>query len=270
MANGQTQSLLLEGNKWEILQHLEWMNGGLSFITRQIYQNDKFNLEVDYQFRDNLAAVIGAIRLVDEGNNTRMVFVPKPSPVKDNPKRFLEFFQRIKDYFEGSILMENNNCDFESHPPEIGISLRKFREDHLGNHKTAFIMMQFGKTKAHQNIVDSIKGIFDQHGIVALRADDKEYHNNLLSNVLTYIYGCDIGVAVFERIEADEFNPNVSFEVGYMRALNKPICLLKDKTMNTLHTDLLGELYKSFDPQDPNNSIPGELEKWLKDKDIIN
>jgi nucleoside 2-deoxyribosyltransferase len=78
-----------------------------------------------------------------------------------------------------------------------------------------------------------------------------------------------MSVAVFERIEADEFNPNVSFEVGYMKALNKPVCLLKDKTMRTLPTDLLGELYKSFDPQDPHGSIPGELEKWLKDKEMV-
>ena len=159
--------------------------------------------------------------------------------------------------------------DTDNFPPEIRDSLTKFREDYPGTHKTAFIMMQFGKTTAHQNIVESIKQVFEKHGIVALRADDKEYHSSLLGNVLTYIYGCDTSVAVFERIEADKFNPNVSFEVGYMRALNKPICLLKDKTMSTLHTDLLGELYKSFDPQDPKGSIPAELEKWLKDRKMV-
>ncbi len=162
------------------------------------------------------------------------------------------------------------SAGLNNYPPEINISLQKFRGDHLDNRKTAFIMMQFGATKAHQSIVEAIKTVFDKHGIAALRADEKEYHSSLLSNVLTYIYGCNVGVAVFERIEADKFNPNVSFEVGYMRALNKPICLLKDRTMTTLQTDLLGELYKAFDPQDPKNSIPNELEKWLKDKDIIN
>jgi len=106
--------------------------------------------------------------------------------------------------------------------------------------------------------------VLSQNGIVGLRADDKQYHDNLLRNVLTYIHGCNMGVAVFERIEADSFNPNVSFEVGYMRALNKPVCLLKDRTMKTLYTDLLGELYKSFDPQSPNDSIPPELKKMAK------
>jgi hypothetical protein len=157
----------------------------------------------------------------------------------------------------------------ETIPPEIKISLQKFREDHPVNQKSAFIIMQFSKTIAHQNIVEAIKKVSEKHGIVALRADDKEYHSSLLGNVLTYIYGCDMSIAVFERIEADIFNPNVSFEVGYMRGLNKPICLLKDQTMRTLQTDLLGELYKSFDPQDPKGSIPSELEKWFMDKEIV-
>lgn len=190
------------------------------------------------------------------------------------------YIEPAVDYLEmkvEEIMLENSKTEFaitfgdviESFPPEIRVSLQKFREDYPDDRKTAFIIMQFGKTLAHQNIVEALKQVFDKHGIVALRADDKEYHSSLLGNVLTYIYGCSMSVAVFERIEADKFNPNVSFEVGYMKALNKPVCLLKDKTMSTLHTDLLGELYKTFDPQDPKGSIPAELEKWLKDKEIV-
>ncbi len=79
----------------------------------------------------------------------------------------------------------------------------------------------------------------------------------------------EFGIALFERLEEDEFNPNVSLEVGYLRALRKPVCLLKDKTLKTLQTDLVGKLYKSFDPQDPKKTIPRELENWLRDKEII-
>ena len=81
--------------------------------------------------------------------------------------------------------------------------------------------------------------------------------------------GCGFGVAVFERIEAEQFNPNVSLEVGYMRALSKEVCLLKDKTLTTLQTDLLGKLYRQFDPQDPERTIPNELSRWLSDKGIL-
>lgn len=159
------------------------------------------------------------------------------------------------------------NANF--YPLEITESLAKFKKDYPDARRTAFIMMQFGSTKMHEQIVSGIKDTLKKYGITALRADDKEYYDDLFPNVLTYLHGCGFGIAVFERLEADDFNPNVSLEVGYMRAIRKPVCLLKDKTLNTLQTDLVGKLYKSFDPQDPEESIPHELNRWLVDKEII-
>lgn len=160
-------------------------------------------------------------------------------------------------------LVQNQN------PLEITESLTLFRQDHPDFDRNAFIMMQFGTTQAHSSIVDAIKNTLSKYRIEALRADDKDYHDDLFPNVLTYLYGCKFGIAVFERLEIEAFNPNVALEYGYMRALKKPICLLKDKTLNELQTDLIGKLYKPFDPQDPQNTIPEVLEKWLRDKDII-
>jgi hypothetical protein len=133
-------------------------------------------------------------------------------------------------------------------PPEIQQSIREFRLDHPDPSKVAFLMMKYGKTKAHSNIVDGINQALTSHGIVAVRADEKDYHADLYPNILTYIYGCGFGIAVFERIEQDDFNPNVSLEVGYMIALGKKVCLLKDQTLPKLHTDLVSKLYKEFDP----------------------
>jgi hypothetical protein len=155
------------------------------------------------------------------------------------------------------------------YPLEITESLNRFRIDHPEPRRTAFIMMRFGTTPAHTKIVEAIQSTVTRYGIKAIRADEKEYHDDLFANVLTYLYGCGFGIAVFERLEADDFNPNVSLEVGYMRALRKQICLLKDKTLATLQTDLVGKLYKTFDPQSIKATLPAELEKWLRDKDII-
>jgi nucleoside 2-deoxyribosyltransferase len=103
-------------------------------------------------------------------------------------------------------------------------------------------------------------------GLIALRADDKQYHDNLFDNVLTYIYGSAFGVAVLERIEEESFNPNVSLEIGYMYALGRPVLLLKDQTLRTLHTDLMARLYKQFDSFRPNETLPAEVERWLREK----
>jgi hypothetical protein len=153
-------------------------------------------------------------------------------------------------------------------PVEIQKSLKRFKEDHPDPETTAFILMQFGETNAHREIVDAIKEGLAAHGITGVRADDREYHEDLFSNVLTYMHGCGLGKAVFERIEAERFNPNVALEVGYMYAMRKPVCLLKDQTLSALHADLVGKLFRQFDPQDPGGTIPIVLSKWLSDKEL--
>jgi hypothetical protein len=154
----------------------------------------------------------------------------------------------------------------EEIPVEIKESLEKFKADYPDSRKVAFVMTRFGKTKAHESIISGIRKALLPLGISAVRADDKQYHDDLFPNVLTYVYGCGFGIAVFERIESEEFNPNVALEVGYMFALRKQVCLLKDKTLKTLHADLVGKLYKVFDAQAPIESIPTELSQWLRDK----
>src|SRR6266404_7407232 len=113
-------------------------------------------------------------------------------------------------------------------PVEITQSLGKFRADFPDPSRLAFIIMQFGKSVAHESILRAVRGALDPHGFVALRADDKQYHDDLFFNMLTYVYGCRFAIAIFERIEDEHFNPNVSLEVGYMFGLGKPVCYLKD------------------------------------------
>jgi nucleoside 2-deoxyribosyltransferase len=80
------------------------------------------------------------------------------------------------------------------------------------------------------------------------------------------MHGCGFGIAVFDRIEEESFNPNISLEVGYMLALKKPLCILKDRTLKTLHSDLVGRLYRVFDPLDPKATIYAQIAPWLRDK----
>lgn len=154
-------------------------------------------------------------------------------------------------------------------PPELAESLKRFRKDHPNQVSCAFVMMRFGTTKAHTEIIQSIRDALANHGVKALRADDKDYHDDLFWNILTYIHGCGFGIAVFERIEQEEFNPNIALEVGYTMALKKPVLLLKDSTLKNLNADLVGKLYKTFDPQEISASIAPQIQRWLKDKSLI-
>ncbi len=154
-------------------------------------------------------------------------------------------------------------------PALISESLDRFRRDYPNPGLAGFVMMRFGSTRLHRMILKAIRTSLAGHQMVALRADDRQYHDDLFGNVLTYLHGCAFGIAVFERIERDEFNSNVTLEVGYMAALGKPVLLLKDKTLTILPTDLMGRLYRSFDPLRPGASIPKQLAGWLADKDLI-
>jgi len=174
-------------------------------------------------------------------------------------------FYITPETLEGNIAMRNAT----DIPVEISNSLQLFRADHPAPSNVAFIMMKFGATQLHAQILASIKSALKSFGIVGVRADDKQYHDDLFPNVQTYMHGCDFGIAVFDRVEADDINPNVTLEVGYMSAYKKPICLLKEKTLRAMSTDLVGKLYKDFDAQNIEATISSALQKWLEDKGII-
>jgi hypothetical protein len=153
-------------------------------------------------------------------------------------------------------------------PPDIALCLQNFRTDHREPGKCAFVMMRFDATEPHKKILKAIQSWCQKQGIVGLRADDKRYSDDLWPNVRTYMHGCGFGIAVFERLTTEEFNPNVSLEVGYMLALGKPVCLLKDDTLKTLPSDLIGRLYEPFKVHKPNTIVP-KLDKWIKDKAAV-
>lgn len=151
-------------------------------------------------------------------------------------------------------------------PMDIIESIGKLRRDYPKGTNTAFIIMQFRDSGFHQQIVESVKQTLKKYGIIGLRADDKEYADDLFANVKTYMHGCDFGIAIFERITENDINPNVSLEVGYMMGIGKKVCFLKDQTLKGLQTDLAGKLYKPFSVQKINETIDKELSKWIKDK----
>lgn len=144
-----------------------------------------------------------------------------------------------------------------------------FRKDHPEGEMSAFVMMRFDKTGVHTSIFDEIKKTLQQYKIVAVRADDRAYSDDLFQNVQTYMHASTIGIAVFERITKKEFNPNVALEVGYMLGLGKPVCLLKESYLERLNTDLLGRVYYEFDSLRPSETIGPALADWLKAKGLV-
>lgn len=141
--------------------------------------------------------------------------------------------------------------------------LRTFLEDHPDPSRNVFVMMRFSASEQMTQIHDAIVAGLAEHGMNAVRADDRDYTGELWSNIEVYLTGCQYGIAVFEDIEQRDYNPNVSLELGYLMGRGKRTLLLKEKRLPNMPSDVVHRLYKEFDGYDIDNSVRREVGTWI-------
>lgn len=141
--------------------------------------------------------------------------------------------------------------------------LRQFLVDHPDPDRNVFIMMRFQDTPQFAELRTAIVDALAAHGLEGIRADDREYHPDLWSNVEVYLLGCRYGIAAFEDFEARDHNPNVALELGYMRSRDKRCLILKERTLPSVPTDVVGSLYKAFDKFDIASTVSAQVERWI-------
>ena len=127
-----------------------------------------------------------------------------------------------------------------------------------------FVIMPF-RDECNQ-VFSIIEEVFGNMGFKVIKASDKEFCDDLWSNVQVYLNCCKVAVSVFHYDDNIEFNPNVAIETGYMMAKpnDKYICILKDTRIKTLPTDFLGKLYKEYD-MNSLSILKQQLYDWIKD-----
>jgi hypothetical protein len=221
----------------------------------------KGNVPLEPQFEWGETRTSQGTRAFQEQEQRRRA-VPDNAPHHSALYESTVSFILVREAVQRSVLV------FES-PPEIQPSLLHFAVDYPHPEKVGFIIMRFGGTEAQDRLLGAIKAALRAHGLDGVRADEKQYHDDLFQNVLTFMHGCGFAVAVFEHAEESGFNPNIALEVGYLLAMHKPVCLLKDHRLETLHSDLMGKLYLTFDARAPVRSIRNELTSWLLKKGLV-
>jgi hypothetical protein len=154
-------------------------------------------------------------------------------------------------------------------PHHLKSAVLSFLGDHPDYRKNCFLIMAFSETQFHKEVHKRVKAAISELGFYVLRADDKVYADDVLANIEAYLYGCKIGIAVHERALSDTQNPNVAFEVGHMLGQKKDVCLLKERTVRALPSDLQGRLYVEFDASDLTGSLKASITKWFRDKHLI-
>lgn len=141
--------------------------------------------------------------------------------------------------------------------------------DHPKAAFNAFLMMRFDDTPVNREVVAEVRASLSRYAISVLRADQQSYADSLWDNVRLYMDACDLGIAVFDQTASRDFNPNVSLELGYMMASGKKrLLLLKDRTLPKMPSDLVGHLYKEFDPADVTRTVRLATISWLRDVGI--
>jgi len=153
----------------------------------------------------------------------------------------------------------------EAAPRRARASVTRLLEDHPDYDRNCFLMMSFRPSRHLIRIYSAIRSVMTALGFTTLRADQRRYSDDILTNIETYVYGCSFGIAVHERVETEAHNANVALEVGYFLGLQKPVCLLKERTLPRLPSDLAGKLYVDFDLNRLHLSLRGSLAQWLGD-----
>ena len=137
--------------------------------------------------------------------------------------------------------------------------------------RNVFVMMPFRKEEDEQyeRIERIIREELEKKGMTAWLASDRDLDRTVWGNITSFMTACKYGVAVFTRRDnvrsgtiEQEFNPNVSLELGFMVSRAKRVLLLKDSLLPTLPTDLMGHLYKEFSFRNASTQLPPILSAW--------
>ncbi len=145
-------------------------------------------------------------------------------------------------------------------------TLDAFSSDHAKFECNVFLAMRFRQTEQFEQIDTALRTSLRQYGLEAHRADDKMYSadGDLWHNVCVYMMGCRYAVCVFEEIDERKFNPNVAIELGFLRAMNRQLLLLKEQRVPLMPTDMSGKLYRTFDSYRIGASIPEQIGFWAE------
>ena len=118
-------------------------------------------------------------------------------------------------------------------------SVRKFLSEHPYE-RSVFIMMKFpdGLPEREARLVDRLYEVvarsLNAYGLTARRADKKQYEPDLWNNLCVYMLGCQYGLAILEDRGANEMNPNVALEFGFMKAMDRTVGLLREQTVGAV------------------------------------
>lgn len=150
---------------------------------------------------------------------------------------------------------------FEYIKPYLNKFLKRF--PHID--RNVLVMMPFSTPSANA-VYEAVRAEVQDHGLIALRADSHAFSPILWWNVVTCMLGSTYGVVVYEPVNDIPFNPNVSIEAGFMRALDKSVLFLATDELGAMPVDFAGHIFKTYsaNPRRLRNSIHDAVKDWIE------
>lgn len=102
------------------------------------------------------------------------------------------------------------------------------------------------------------------HGLTFHLASDRKIVDDLWSNIAAHMWACRYGIGFFENQRGKGVNYNLSIEVGGMLTTGRRVALLKDDSISSLPTDLVGKIYTSVDLT-KSGRVSDAVHAWLRD-----
>jgi hypothetical protein len=153
-------------------------------------------------------------------------------------------------------------------PPALIGPLREFMAEYPFE-RNVFGMTRFpGKAKNGEldpiaPALERAESVCERHGLSFHLASDRSIIDDLWANVAAHMWACRYGVAFFEARTERGLNYNLNIEVGSCLVLGRRLALLKDHSLKAMPTNLVGQIYRTVDLDDP-TTIEQELDAWIR------
>lgn len=231
-------------------------------IISEIFENEIYTLSLELLSiikNANIPKVISSIQYINACYENKelkthskniVLSLIKVRSEKDFYTNFFSWIQRLPSNV------------FDEIKPEKIVSLY---EDLISKKLEVFVAMPYfgeDKIKEYNKIYkDAIDVINKQYGT-------NIYLNKIMSNtgntsdqikdILDKIFRCDIFFS-----DITDNNANVTYEMGWARALNKKVIILKEKNSEKPKSDYANDTYHIYDKESPNITLKTEIEKNL-------
>jgi hypothetical protein len=97
--------------------------------------------------------------------------------------------------------------------------------------------------------IEKLREAVMAHGLTLRVASDRMAEDTLWANVVTYMWACKYAIVLMDTAEG-VLNSNVLIEIGGMLMTGRRCAILRDKSVPTMPSDLVGHIYKPTDLRD--------------------